>query len=202
MDWRTILLIEHIFIYWTYSYYLLFKYKIAFKYYIPSINVLFNILSNQIIGGIIITYFEITRNTVNITHINFIDVLCIILDIAVLYTMQYLYYNIMCKCLNIKRNNIDNYINIKYNIKTPLTTINCHILEHIFVNILSILIGTKFWNCTINSVIIWVWLSTFASINKHCNFKNIPNKKLKTNKNPKTQFINKKVLLLEDFTNT
>jgi hypothetical protein len=51
-------------------------------------------------------------------------------------------------------------------------------------------------------VIIWVWLATFASINNHCNFKNIPNKKLKTNKNPKTQFINKKVLLLEDFTNT
>jgi|LakMenE18May11ns_1017448.scaffolds.fasta_scaffold9574646_1 hypothetical protein len=219
MDWKTIVLIEHIFLYWFYSYYLLYKNKLPFKYYIPKINVLFNILCNQILGGFIFLYFRISVTSTNISQINSIDVLFIIIDITVLYIIQYIYYYLMCKILNLNNSRShDNYINKEKDIKYPYTTINCHILQHIFVNIISVFIGTNFWYCSNNSVIIWVWLVTIYSIKNHANFKDLSNindndEYLKSSKNTKKETnkykkskVNKKskksknnMLLLEDF---
>jgi hypothetical protein len=178
MDWKTIVLMEHIFLYWVYSYYLLYKYKLPFKYYIPKISVLFNILCNQILGGFIFLYFKISVNTINIYRINCIDVLFIIIDIIILYTIQYIYYYLICKILNLNNSQVklqENYINKDSNIRYPFTTINCHILQHIFVNIISVFMGTNFWYCSNNSVIIWVWLVTIYSIKNHANFKDLVN---------------------------
>ena len=67
MDWKLILLIEHIIIYWTYSYYLLYKNKIDNKYYVPDKTILFNILTNQIIGTLSFCFFDIKYIILHIT---------------------------------------------------------------------------------------------------------------------------------------
>jgi len=178
MDWKSVLLIENILIYWIYSYYLLYKYKLSFKCYLPKINVLFNILCNQLLGGFVFLYFKIHVETINIYAINIISIIYIIIDISILYLFQYLYYTLMCKIFNIQESQsrlLDNYIDKNNNIKYPYTTINCHILQHIFVNMISVFIGTNFWYCSNNSIIIWVWLITFFSIRRHANLNNLTN---------------------------
>jgi sterol desaturase/sphingolipid hydroxylase (fatty acid hydroxylase superfamily) len=169
-DWRIILLIEHILIYWIYSYYILYNNNVDKKYYIPSKEVLCNVLTNQILGTL--TFYFFNLNTINkpIENINLYEIFIIIIDMIILSIIQSIYFYIMHRLFHTKflYKHI-HYIHHKNYITIPYTAVNCDIIEHVLINIMSVLIGTKLWLCHQNSVIIWVWLSTYSSVNTHSN---------------------------------
>jgi sterol desaturase/sphingolipid hydroxylase (fatty acid hydroxylase superfamily) len=170
MDWKLILLIEHIIIYWTYSYYLLYKNKIDNKYYVPDKTILFNILTNQIIGTLSFCFFDIKYIISPIQTINLYTIYIILLDMFILSIFQSIYFYILHRLFHLKIFYMNFHcIHHKNYITVPYSAINCHIIEHIFINIMSVLIGTKFWLCHQNSLIIWVWYATITSVYTHSN---------------------------------
>jgi len=170
MDWKLLLLIEHIIIYWTYSYYLLYKNKIDNKYYIPNKKILCNILTNQIIGSLPFYFFDIQFIIFPIHIINLYTIYVILLDMFILSIFQCIYFYILHRLfhLNFLYKNI-HYIHHKNYITLPYSALNCHIIEHIFINIMSLFIGTKFWSCHQNSFIVWIWYATITSVYTHSN---------------------------------
>ena len=169
-DWKIILLIEHILIYWLYSYYILYKYNVDKKYYIPSKEVLFNVLTNQIFGSLFFYFFNLYAINKPIDNINLFEISVILIDILILSLIQSIYFYILHRLFHTKflYKHI-HYLHHKNYITVPYSAMNCDIIEHIFINIMSVLIGTKLWLCHQNSVIIWVWLSTYSSVNTHSN---------------------------------
>jgi len=166
MDWKISLLIEHIYIYWGYSIYILYKNRKQIKYDKINKPIIFNVVSNQIIGTSVFYYFNI--DVIEGTKLELIPLMIDLIILSIIhsiyfYILHYLFHtNFLYRSLH--------YIHHQNYITYPHTAINCHILEHIFVNIMSVLIGTKIWLCHKNSVVLWVWIATVSSINTHSGF--------------------------------
>ena len=137
MDWKLILLIEHIIIYWTYSYYLLYKNNIDNKYYIPNKKILCNILTNQIIGSLPFYFFDIQFINYPIHIINLYNIYIILLDMFILSIFQSIYFYILHRLFHLKIFYMNFHcIHHKNYITLPYSAVSCHIIEHIFINII------------------------------------------------------------------
>lgn len=166
MCWKILLLIEHILLYWGYSFYLMYKNRNLIDNKQFNKYVILNVISNQIVGSSVFYYFNF-----EIIESESLDLFILLCDIVILSFIHSIYFYILHWVFHTKfLYNSIHYMHHKNYVTVPYTAINCHILEHIFVNLMSVFIGTKIWLCNKNSVIIWVWISTISSINSHSGF--------------------------------
>ena len=115
----------------------------------------------------------------NITSFNFYQLYIILLDLSILILCQSIYFYFIHRLFHTKfLYKYIHYLHHKNHITIPYTALNCHILEHILVNIMSVFIGTKFWSCHQHSIAIWVWYATKSLVITHSN--------IIREKNPKT----------------
>lgn len=172
------LLIDHIIIYWLYSYYVLYSNNIEKKFYIPNLSVIYNVIVNQSIAPImlymindffnIIDFDHVNNNRIDFTNFNMDIFLAILIDIFIMSICHSIYFYIMHRVFHtdILYKNI-HYIHHRNIITLPYTALDAHIVEHILINICSVICGLIVWNCYRESFIIWIWIATISSVNTH-----------------------------------
>ena len=172
------LLIDHIAIYWSYCYYILYTHNIDKKFYIPKLSVVYNVIVNQSIAPVmlyitnnffnIIDFDHINNKQIDFTNFNMVIMLVILIDIFVMSICHSIYFYIAHRMfhINILYKNI-HYIHHRNIITLPYTVIDAHILEHIFINIFSVVCGLIIWDCHRESFMIWIWIATISSVKTH-----------------------------------
>jgi sterol desaturase/sphingolipid hydroxylase (fatty acid hydroxylase superfamily) len=166
MNWKLLLLFEHIIIYWVYSGFILYNNKILVDINKLNKYVIMNVISNQIIGSSIFYYFNFDT-----IESDLLELVPLFWDLLILSFIHSIYFYVLHWLFHIKilYDNIHCTHHTNY-ITLPHTAIHCHIVEHVFVNIMSVLIGAKIHTCHRNSIILWVWIATISSINTHSGF--------------------------------
>lgn len=160
-------ILEHLFVYWGYSFILLQGYRHRFN---PPLKAISLVIFNQCIGGYVLLNVLPIELSIPVIEFksNLFRMLHMFIYIMLYYVNHCIWFYLSHRLLHIRFfwKHI-HYVHHTYKNTLPFAAFYCHPVEHIMSNLMSVFIGPILLPCDSLTLKLWLHLGTLHSVHAH-----------------------------------
>lgn len=160
------IMLEHVFIYWGFSYILLCLFGYRFN---PPITTIVNVLFNQcVVGNMLVNMLPIIPPEHIVYDTYFIELFYTLVYVGLYYLFHCVWFYGIHRLLHVRVfwRHI-HYVHHMHRVSMPYTALYCHPVEHAIANVMSVFIGPIIFPSNIIALKIWLHLGTMYTVNAH-----------------------------------